>query len=303
MGRPVIETHGITKRYGKLLAVDGVDLSVAPGSVFALMGRNGAGKTTLIRMLLGLTPITKGSANVLGMNPARRAVPIRRKVGYVPEEHHMYPWMRVGEVAWFTSAFYPTWDAALCARLLDRFGLDPQKRIRELSRGMKAKVALTLALAHRPPLLVLDEPTTGLDAIVRKEFLESLVEVAAEEGRTVFISSHLLTDVERIAERVALLEEGRLRLVEDVETLKARIHELRITFRDAPPPALDLPGVLSVQKTRREWTAVCEGPAEKAAAAVRAKCPGTTVAARALSLEEIFVALVGPSPEEAVHAP
>ena len=215
MDDAVIRTEKLTKRYKKQTAVSEVSLEVPPGKIFALMGRNGAGKSSLIRMLLGLTPITAGRATVLGLDSAKEHVAIRARVGYVPEAHHMYRWMTIGEVVRFTASFYPTWNEKSCADLIRKFDLDPSKRIKELSRGMVAKVALTLALAHEPRLLVLDEPTDGLDAVVRKEFLESIVSVAADEGRTVLISSHLLQDVERVADRVALMEESRIGLVED----------------------------------------------------------------------------------------
>ncbi len=292
MSEAVIQTNGLTKRYGKLLAVDDVRIEVPPGKVFALMGPNGAGKTSLIRMLLGLTPITKGSAAVLGLDSARQHVEIRRRVGYVPETHHMYSWMTVREITRFCSAFYPTWNATLCRRLLDRFALDPRQKIKELSRGTVAKVALTLTLAHEPRLLVLDEPTGGLDAIIRKEFLESIVDVAADEGRTVFISSHLLNDVERVADRVALMNDAQIHLVEDTESLKSRIREIKITFSDEPPDRSDMPDILSLSKERHEWLMVVENYEPDTAAQLKAKLPDATIQTRDMSLEEIFIALV-----------
>lgn len=295
MNEPVISTRGLTKRYGKVLAVDGVNLDVPRGKVFALMGRNGAGKTSIIRMLLGLTPITAGEATVLGFASAAQHVEIRKRVGYVPETHHMYQWMTVREITRFCSAFYPTWNAELNDSCLRRFGLDPGKRIKELSRGMVAKVALTLALAHEPRLLVLDEPTSGLDAVIRREFLESVVNVAADQGRTVVISSHLLTDVERVADRVALMDHGRIKLVEDLEQLKSRMHEIKVTFADGPPAAVDLPGIVSLKKDRREWLIVLENFGPDTMPRLQAAFPGAQLAPRAMSLEEIFVALVGDS--------
>ena len=293
MSEPVIQTEGLTKRYGKLAAVDGVTLEAASGRVLALMGPNGAGKTSLIKMLLGLTSITEGKASVFGLDSHKQHVEIRRRVGYVPETHQMYGWMTIREITRFTSAFYPAWDAALCGELIDRFGLDPAKKISELSRGMVAKVALTLALAHKPQLLVLDEPTSGLDAMVRKEFLESVVNVAADEGRTVLISSHLLNDVERVADRVALMDNGKIRLVEDLEQLKERLREVRITFSAAPPESLAVPDILSLAKAEHEWLAVIDHFGADTMTELQAQLPGATLVPRALNLEEIFVALVG----------
>ena len=298
MDDAVIRTEGLTKRYGKQTAVSEVRLEVPPGKIFALMGRNGAGKSSLIRMLLGLTPITAGRASVLGIDSEKQHVAIRERVGYVPEAHHMYRWMRIAEVVRFTASFYPTWNEKSCADLIRKFDLDPSKRIGELSRGMVAKVALTLALAHEPRLLVLDEPTDGLDAVIRKEFLESIVSVAADEGRTVLISSHLLQDVERVADRVALMEEGRIGLVEDADTLKARFCELKITFSDKAPTAFDMPGVLSLHKEPHEWLMVFEKFGPETLAQLQSKLPGVQIVARDMTLEEIFVALVGKSASE-----
>jgi ABC-2 type transport system ATP-binding protein len=299
MDDAVIRTEKLTKRYGKQTAVSEVSLEVPPGKIFALMGRNGAGKSSLIRMLLGLTPITAGRATVLGLDSAKQHVAIRGRVGYVPEAHHMYRWMTIAEVVRFTASFYPTWNEKSCADLIRKFDLDPSKRIKELSRGMVAKVALTLALAHEPRLLVLDEPTDGLDAVVRKEFLESIVSVAADEGRTVFISSHLLQDIERVADRVALMEESRIGLVEDADALKARFRELKITFTDLPagsggaPLAFDMPGILSLRKEPREWLMVFEKFGAETREQIQSKLPGAQIVARDMTLEEIFLALVG----------
>jgi ABC-2 type transport system ATP-binding protein len=293
MNDAVIRTEKLTKRYKKVAAVSEVSLEVPPGKIFALMGRNGAGKSSLIRMLLGLTPITAGRATVLGLDSAQQHVAIRGRVGYVPEAHHMYRWMTIAEVVRFTASFYPTWNEKSCADLIRKFDLDPSKRIRELSRGMVAKVALTLALAHEPRLLVLDEPTDGLDAVVRKEFLESIVSVAADEGRTVFISSHLLQDVERVADRVALMEEGRIGLVEDTESLKARFRELKITFTNGAPEAFEMPGILSLRKEPREWLMIFEQFGPETIPQLHSKLPSAQIAVRDMTLEEIFVALVG----------
>ncbi len=292
MSNDVIRTEALSKRYGKLAAVDDLGLSVPSGCVFALMGRNGAGKTSLIRMLLGLTAISSGEASVLGLDSRKEHVAIRRRVGYVPEEHHLYRWMTVAETAHFVSAFFPTWNASLCAELLERFALAPDSRVSNLSRGMVAKLALTLALAHEPELLVLDEPTSGLDAVVRREFLESIVGVAGDEGRTVVISSHLLNDVERVVDRVALLDEGRLRLVEDMETLRERVREIRITFEDTPPDTdVALPDVVSLQKRDREWVAVTDAFGSETLQSMAAALPSCALEPRRLTMEEIFVAL------------
>jgi ABC-2 type transport system ATP-binding protein len=291
MDDPVIQTNGLSKRFGRLTAVDGVSLAVPPGQVLALMGANGAGKTTLIRLLLGLLQPDGGSATVLGLDPRRESVRLRQRVGYVSEAHHFYPWMRIGEVCRFAAGAYPTWDADACRELLQTFGLDPEKRLAGLSRGMTAKVALTLALAHRPRLLVLDEATSGLDAAVRQEFLETMVGVAADAGRTVLISTHLLNEVERVVDHAAFIDRGRLRFVEDIESLRERFREIRLTFADEAPPALDLPRALQATRLGREWVAVIGDASEARFREIRARFPQAECVGRVLSLQEIFVAL------------
>ncbi len=289
----VIETDELTKRFGKTLAVDSLDLQVQRGQVYGLAGRNGSGKTTTIRCLLGLLRPTAGSAKVLGLDPKKKDVEIRRRVGYVPETHHIYPWMKVREVMKFCAPFYPTWDWSRCKELLDRFDLDERKKIKELSRGMVAKVALTLALVHDPELLILDEPTSGLDVVVRREFLESIVRLIAERGRTVFISSHLLTDVERVADRIALMDEGKLKLVEELSSLKGRFRRVEIAFSANPPDKLPVEGIMRIDKDGPRWDVIFDGFGPSAIEELKTAHPAAQIEEKSMGLEDIFVALVG----------
>jgi len=222
---------------------------VPEGSVFGLLGENGAGKTTTLLTLLGLLVPDRGRVEVLGLDPVTRGLEVRRQVGYVPEVPALYDWMTVREIGWFAAGFHP--DAAgetapflaRYAGLTEGFALPPGRKIKALSKGMRAKVSLALALASDPALLVLDEPTSGLDVLVRREFLESMVDLAGS-GRTVLLSSHQLGEVERVASHVALLHKGKLLLAEPLDDLRARTFLLSLTFsgRDHPdaPPA-DLP--------------------------------------------------------------
>ncbi|MBN2451125.1 MAG: ABC transporter ATP-binding protein [Lentisphaeria bacterium] len=293
MAEAAIWCDQLSKRYGRSMAVRDASIALEAGAVYGLVGRNGAGKTTLIRMLLGLTRPTAGCARVLGFDPVRDGVEIRRRVGYVPETHAMYPWMTLRQLLAFVAPFYPTWDDAEAHRLLHHFGLDENKPIRELSRGMVAKTALTLALAHHPEVLVLDEPTGGLDAVIRSEFLESITDMASSSGKTVLVSSHLLTDVERIVDTIILIEEGRIRVVDSLENLKDRVREVRVSFADTTPDAFALPGALTLDREGREWVAVVEDFDAHAPERYRALSPpGAAFACRRLTLEEIFVALV-----------
>ncbi len=206
-----IQTHALTKHYPGDDGVKGLNLEVPRGTKFGLLGPNGAGKSTTIKMLMGLLSPSSGEARVLDIPVGADDVAIRARVGYVPERHHIYPWMTVGEVIAFTRAFYPGWNHPFCAELLDQYALDPRKKVKQLSHGMLTKLALTLALAHSPELLLLDEPTTGLDPLIREEFLEGILHPLLEQSsRTVLFSSHIMSDIEKVSDTIAIINEGRL---------------------------------------------------------------------------------------------
>lgn len=239
--RDAITMTDVSKFYRDQVALAGLSLSIPEGSVFGLLGENGAGKTTTLQILLGLIKADSGSARVLDLDPSKNGLEIRRKVGYVPELPALYDWMTVSEIGWFAAGFHPEPGLGAgpfqtrYADLIQGFDLPSKRKIKALSKGMRAKVSLSLALASAPPLLILDEPTSGLDTMVRREFLESMVELAAG-GRTVLLSSHQIAEVERVASHVALLHKGKLLLTEPLEDLKARTFLLAITFRDRNHP-------------------------------------------------------------------
>jgi ABC-2 type transport system ATP-binding protein len=287
-----IETHGLTKRYGKKLAVNGLDLAVPTGSVFAFLGRNGAGKTTTIRMFLNLLGRTSGDIRVLGLDPAKCDQEIKRRTGYVEEGQHMYGWMKIDEIIRFCADFYPTWDSAYAEELLKALELSPGEKIKNLSRGTQAKVALLLALAHRPELLILDEPTAGLDVIVRREFIEGIIDLIQEQGRTVFFSSHLVHEVERIANWVGIVDCGRMVECMPIEELKARVKRVKLTFENDAPESVQVGGQLTYKKQARQASLTIKDYSEKTLAEI------DSLGARSfnvldLSLEDIFVAYVG----------
>jgi ABC-2 type transport system ATP-binding protein len=287
---PVIHLQQVSKRYGAEVALDRVSLEVPPGVVFALLGENGAGKTTAIRILLGLTEPDSGEAHVLGLPSATAGTEIRRQVGYVPERLTLYEWMTVAEIGWFTAAFYgdeflPGYD-----RLIRQYALPPRRKIKALSKGMRAKVALALATAHQPKVLILDEPTSGLDALVRREFLESMVDRAAA-GQTVLLSSHQIAEVERVADFVAILRGGELLLVQKLDELKAQIRELTFTLVNGQvkPPAL--PGEILTERQRaRQWQVMVRGVAEERLGELSSHPAVRELQCRVPNLEEIFVA-------------
>ena len=287
---PVIRLDKVSKRFGAETALAEVSLEVPPGVVFALLGENGAGKTTAIRILLGLAPADSGAAHVLGLRSASEGLTIRQRVGYVPERPTLYEWMTVEEIGWFTAGFYGPGFLPEYSRLAAQFGLPPRKKLSALSKGMHAKVALALALAHGPELLVLDEPTSGLDPLVRREFLESMVDRAAA-GQTVFLSSHQIAEVERVADIVAILHKGRLVLVEPLDRLKARVRKLTITAKDGVATLPEVGGdILWQRRKARQWQSLVRDMSDQQLAALRGREGVDDVEVHAASLEDIFIA-------------
>lgn len=238
----VIETTGLTKYYGARAAVECVDLRIPRGTVYGLVGRNGSGKTTIIKMLLGLLRPTRGRSTVLGRDSQDLDPAARARIGYLPEGHPFYGWMRVRGAGQFVSSFYESWNADAFARLIEYFELDPKQRVKQLSRGQRAQVSLALVLAQEPELLVMDDPAMGLDAVVRREFLESVIELIKSGDRTVVMSSHQLGDVERVADRIAVIDRGVVRADCSVDTFRAKVKRVHLTFAGCAARAPGYPG-------------------------------------------------------------
>jgi len=229
----IIEVSGLTRRFGATTALASVSLSLPRGAVYGLVGANGAGKTTLIKHVLGLLRAESGTVRVFGRDPVADPVGVLSRIGYLSEENDIPGWMRVEELMRYSRAFYPAWDAAYAEELRQAFALDPAAKIRNLSKGQRARTGLLIALAHRPELLVLDEPSSGLDPIVRRDILGAIIRTIADEGRTVLFSSHLLGEVEQVADHVTMISQGRI-------VLSAPLEEIRASHRvDGRVPSLD----------------------------------------------------------------
>jgi ABC-2 type transport system ATP-binding protein len=288
----VVELVNVTKQYGQTTALADASVVVPPGVVFALLGENGAGKTTAIRLMLGLTEATSGEVRVLGLDSRRDGLAIRRRVGYLPERPTLYEWMTAAEIGWFTAGFYTDGFEQQFRQLVGGFRVPLDRKLSQMSKGMRAKVALSLAMAHRPELLVLDEPTSGLDTMVRREFLESMVDIAAE-GRTVLLSSHQIGEVERVADIVAIVHAGRLVAVERLDQLKQSTRQLTITVGDANALLPHIEGTTLHQRRRgRQWDVIVRGLDETGLERLRFAEGIVAVESRTPSLEEIFVAYV-----------
>ena len=233
VSEPVIIVSELTRHFGSNAALASVCLSLPRGAVYGLVGANGAGKTTLIKHVLGLLRAESGSVRVFGLDPVADPVGVLSRIGYLSEENDLPGWMRIDELIRYSRAFYPRWDDAYAEELRQTFALDPAAKIRTLSKGQKARVGLLVALAYRPELLVLDEPSSGLDPIVRRDIVGAVIRTIADEGRTVLFSSHLLEEVEQVADHVTMISDGRI-------VLSGPLDAIRESHRvDGRVPSLD----------------------------------------------------------------
>ena len=292
MSEPVIDVSELTRRFGATTALASVNLSLPRGAVYGLVGVNGAGKTTLIKHLLGLLRAESGSVRVFGLDPVADPVGVLSRIGYLSEENDVPGWMRVDELVRYSRAFYPAWDDVYAEELRQAFALDPTARIRDLSRGQKARAGLLIALAHRPELLVLDEPSSGLDPVVRRDILDAVIRTIADEGRTVLFSSHLLEEVERVADHVTMISHGEIVLSAPLDAIKESHRHVAVRLAQSRPRPPRVAGVLGWHGGGEEWTAVYCGDPGALEAAV-AGWGARVVESRVPSLEEIFVAHVG----------
>jgi ABC-2 type transport system ATP-binding protein len=286
-----ITTRDLSKRYGHYQALDNLSLSVPRGSVFAFLGQNGAGKTTTIRILLDLLDRSSGEASILGLDCVKDSLEIRRSVGYVGENQRMYDWMTVDEIIWYCKGFYRGWDDAFASDLKQKLDLPGDRKVGALSRGMQAKLALLLSMAYHPELLVLDEPTSGLDVVVRRDFMEGILELFHEEGKTVFFSSHIVHEVERIADWIGVVDGGRLVWCSPMEDLKGSVRRIILTFNTQPASLSSIPGVLRTQVIGRQSAVTVRDFSETTLSAARSLLP-SDIRVDDLGLEDIFVALV-----------
>jgi len=292
MPENIVEVRHLSRRFGDTLALDDLSLDLQPGFVYGLVGANGQGKTTLIKHLLGLLRAKQGSVRIFGLDPVKHPVDVLQRIGYLSEEREMPEWMRIDELLRYTGAFHPTWDKSYSDELLATFGLDTAKKVKNLSKGMRAQVGLIAAVAHRPDLLLLDEPSTGLDAVVRKDILNAIIRTVADEGRAALFSSHLLDEVEQMSDYVFMIDAGNVVLHGSVDDIKERHHLL--SFRPADEvyelPAID--GILSAERFGNDWKLVCNDAEREIAKALQSS-GGEVTHARNASLQEIFVARVG----------
>jgi ABC-2 type transport system ATP-binding protein len=297
MEQAVINVTNLSRSFGGKRALEDVSFQATAGQIYGLVGANGAGKTTLIKHLLGLLRAATGSVRVFGLDPVRDPVSVLTRVGYLSEERELPEWMRIDELMAFTQAFHPTWDTSYARELIETFGLNPSKKVRELSKGMRAQAGLVAAVAHRPELLILDEPSSGLDAVVRRDILDAIVRTVADDGRTVIFSSHLLEEVERMSDHVTMLHGGRVTLSGAFDDVRHGYQRSRVRFVEPfdHPPVLE--SALAMEGSGRTWSVVHSGSLEQFHHSVVA-LGGEVVESRDATLEEIFLARAGRSRQQ-----
>jgi ABC-2 type transport system ATP-binding protein len=293
MSEAVIRLDSVRKSFGKNAVLRGVNLAIERGKTFALLGRNGAGKTTLIRLLLGLTSRDGGAIAVLGRDPAHEALAVRASVGFLAEDQQMFGWMTPTELLAFTAPFYPKWDRQLAERFMRDFDLPAKTRIKRLSKGQNVRLGLVLAMAHRPEVVILDDPALGLDPIMRKDFNRDLITHLQGEGATVLYSSHLLYEVEPIADAVAILKDGVIVKHAATEALRHDVKQLVLSADDFQAHGSGLKR-LDVQRQRGEVAATIE---DAASAMERLTGAGVQFRMVDLNLDDIFAAYVVGRPE------
>lgn len=283
-----IETRGLTKYYGGRPVVHALDLKVPAGTVYGFLGRNGAGKSTTIRMLTGMVAPDFGEARVLGEPAAELAPATRARIAYIAENHPLYGWMTIDGIEAFTRPFYEKWNRPLFEQIVDHFELPREKKLRKLSNGQRAQVSLALAVAPDPELLILDDPTLGLDTVVRRDFLESLIQIIQRAGRTILFSSHILGDVERVADRIGIMVDGVLRVDCPTEHFKQALRKIVLQFAGPPKAFPAMPGIVSdcVVGRRRELVIANYSDAHRDAA--EALQP-VSIDVLELNLEDAFV--------------
>lgn len=292
MAETILEIKNLVRSFGAKRALDNINLSLEKGTVLGLVGQNGAGKTTLIKHILGLLRAESGSVRVFGMDPVADPPGVLSKIGYLSEEGDLPLWMKVDELIRYSAAFYPGWDSKYAEELQKQFGLSSGAKLGSLSKGQRARTGLLIALAFRPELLLLDEPSSGLDPVVRKDILSAVIRTIADEGRTVLFSSHLLTEVEQVSDRVVMIQDGKIVIDDELATIKQEYCQVSLRFKSPQTVPPSISGGLHWQGDGRNWTALWSGDTDQLLASLSA-LDGELVSKRGVSLDEIFVAYAG----------
>jgi ABC-2 type transport system ATP-binding protein len=284
----IISLDNVSMNFGGTSVLKNLSLDVKEGSVYAFLGRNGTGKTTTIRILLGLLEQQAGLVSVLGMNPLTDGHKLMQEIGYVSEDSILYGWMTAEEIINMTAAFYERWDKDYERELVERLSIKRDRKVNKMSRGQKGRLALLLALAYRPKLLLLDEPTSGLDAVVRRQFIEESIDVISEEGRTIFFSTHLISEVERIADHVGVLSGGAMTIDTTAQDLKDRFRSIHAFFNHDVEEVQAPASVFNFRRFKREVLFFTENFDQKIVEDLKNQ-GAARVEVNTMSLDDIFV--------------
>ena len=283
----VIEIDNLSRKFGRKQALDNVSMKIPRGVVMGLVGLNGAGKTTLLKHILGLLRAQQGTVSVFGKDPSRDPKFVLSRMGYLTEEDSLPGWMKVWQILRFSKPFYPNWNDDYAQELLETFKIDPAKTIKKMSKGQRARVGLTIALAHRPELLVLDEPSSGLDPVVRNDILAAIIRTIADSGKTVLFSSHLLDEVQRVSDMIGVIRNGRLVECGPLENLQTRYQRVTLKVEDSSgPPKMEAMG--KWEQSGDQWSAILDVASEDLEQAVDS-IGGQIVKAHGVSLNEWFL--------------
>ncbi len=291
----VVRISGLCKSFGTKQVLNEIDLTIPEGSVVGLLGKNGAGKSTLLKCVLGLLKPTSGDISVFNEEPWHLSSQSKSRIGYVGQDINLYPWMKVGSVVDYVGSFYPNWNSNLAFRLLSRWDLPIDERVGPLSQGQQQKLALVLALGHEPQLLILDEPVAALDPAARREFLRTLLEIAHDPHRSIVFSTHITSDVERVADRVVFVKDGLLVYDSPLDSLKDGVKRLRISASDTLPDTFAIRDALRCEVSGRHALVAVPDASETMLNELRARWDAE-VQVEDLSLEEIFLELHSAEP-------
>ena len=290
MSESIVNVTSLEKTFVKNRVLSGVDLHIERGTVVGLVGTNGAGKSTLIKCMLGLLRPTSGGAYVFGEEAWDLSEANKARLSYVPQDIKLYPWMKVRHVIDYTSAFYENWDRSWVDQLVSRWQLPAGDLVRTLSTGQAQKLALVLAMGHRPELMVLDEPVASLDPVGRREFLRAILELTSSHERTILFSTHITSDLERIASHVAILRQGRVVFYDELDALKDRFKRLRVRALETLPDDFAVDGALRMERNGATAMVVVPDVSESTVRDIRSRW-NADVSVEDLNLEEIFVEL------------
>ncbi|MFN8576506.1 MAG: ABC transporter ATP-binding protein [Candidatus Sericytochromatia bacterium] len=285
----IIKMNKVVKSYGNSFALNKLNMNVPQGSVYGLLGKNGAGKTTALRICMSLLKITSGNVNVLGVNPWNMPINIKQDIGYSSDSMQLIPWLKVADILSYNGSFYKNWDKEYVNQWVKRLNLSLDKRVFQLSRGNRQKLALAMAIGHKPKLLILDEPAGGLDPVARKEFLESIIELIHESGTTILISSHSLDDLERISDYIGIIENGSMKLETNLEDLKDSTKQVTI-FSSKSIENFSNNNLIYSESKNNQFTGIFKNWNDESYSKLKEKFPDSNIEVNSMKLEDIFLA-------------